>query len=296
MHMTTNYVITRLLCVAFVVLPMTATTAIGQEPSPQSRVMYSGGAQNGVQVDISDGAVFLNGKAISFSKLPKDLDLNGISQSYYFFGDSTPIFDIKGRFFVIENETLREASEEDMDQGIILLSDYPVDNRNPLFIELSNELNTRARRLKELGKNVPYPETEQSDLAGYIGQIQINAEEAAHLASQLPAVDMQAYLTNVKSADASLYENMVREYRMEAQAKNLALAIRRTNSKEEIKTLTAELRETLGVIFDLKQDNRREEIDQLNSQLIELKRKVGEREELREKIIEKRIQQLINLD
>lgn len=273
-----------------VVLGLGATNIAAQQVN-EGVAIVGDATQAGTQVDITDGAVFINGTAVSFNALPSSLDLRGVTKSFYFFGTAKPIVDINGRFFVVEESTLREATEEDMNSGLVLFADNPFDNKNPLMQEYKRELQFRAQKLQELEENAPTPSTEA--LVGYVDQVKENAREAAQLASQLPDVDMQAYLTNVRNTDTELYSRFVREYQMEAEALRLAAAIRHSQSSSEVKQLTEKLRETLGVIFDLKQDNRRHEIDRLTTQLSTLKRKVDEREELREKIIENRIKDLI---
>ncbi len=59
------------------------------------------------------------------------------------------------------------------------------------------------------------------------------------------------------------------------------------------KNWTAELRSALEKIFQLKQENRRVEIEQLSLRLTELKERLKERESLRDEIVENRIRELL---
>jgi alcohol dehydrogenase class IV len=54
------------------------------------------------------------------------------------------------------------------------------------------------------------------------------------------------------------------------------------------------LRATLNRIFDLKQENRRREIDQLQRQIAELQNSLKQRERMREEMIDRRLQQLVD--
>ena len=101
------------------------------------------------------------------------------------------------------------------------------------------------------------------------------------------------YLQEMQQRHRQLYDRLMHERRMEADTHTLARAIRQLPEGPERQRYIDSLRTTLDQIFELKQENRRREIDQLENQLQELQLRLEKREEMREQMIEQRIQQLI---
>jgi ElaB/YqjD/DUF883 family membrane-anchored ribosome-binding protein len=81
---------------------------------------------------------------------------------------------------------------------------------------------------------------------------------------------------------------------MEQQTYELARTIRRLPTGPERQAQIDTLRATLNRIFDLKQENRQREIEQLQRQISELRKSLRKREEMRDEMIEQRLQQLID--
>jgi ElaB/YqjD/DUF883 family membrane-anchored ribosome-binding protein len=81
---------------------------------------------------------------------------------------------------------------------------------------------------------------------------------------------------------------------MEQQTYELARTIRRLPAGPERQAQIDTLRATLNRIFDLKQENRQREIEQLQRQISELRKSLRKREEMRDEMIEQRLQQLID--
>ena len=101
------------------------------------------------------------------------------------------------------------------------------------------------------------------------------------------------YLEEVQRHSQQLYEQLMREQQMEAETHELARNIRSLPDGEQRAEYEDSLRSTLNDIFELKQENRQREIDQLETQLQELRHDLEQREEFRERMIEQRIQQLV---
>jgi len=104
----------------------------------------------------------------------------------------------------------------------------------------------------------------------------------------------QEYLSDVERRSRKLYERLLREHQMEQQSYELARTIRRLPAGPERQAQIDTLRATLNRIFDLKQENRQREIDQLQRQISELRQSLEKREEMRNEMIEQRLQQLID--
>lgn len=118
------------------------------------------------------------------------------------------------------------------------------------------------------------------------------ADDSAARASQLQQYQDQ-YLQEMQRRHKHLYDRLMRERRMEAQTYELARTIRQLPTGAPRQQYLDSLRTTLDEIFELKQENRRREIQQLENQITELRRRLEKREEMREEMIEQRIQQLI---
>jgi len=113
-----------------------------------------------------------------------------------------------------------------------------------------------------------------------------------------PTDDLQAahreYLSEVQRQSHQLYERLLRERRMEQQTYELAKLVRQLPEGPERQAKVDTLRATLNRIFDLKQENRRREIEQLQRQILELQKSIRKREDMREQMVEHRLQQLID--
>ncbi len=104
----------------------------------------------------------------------------------------------------------------------------------------------------------------------------------------------QAYLREVQRHSHGLYERLMHERRMELESYALARRIRRLPQGSPARAAKLDsLRDTLEEIFALKQENRRREIEQLDRQLQELQRRLKQRQDMREAMIDQRLDQLI---
>jgi hypothetical protein len=102
----------------------------------------------------------------------------------------------------------------------------------------------------------------------------------------------QAYLQTLSERDRALYERLIRERDMEEEALRLAYLIRRSEETGERNRLTDRLREQLGSLFEIKQQNRQEEIVQVEVLLDNLREQMRERQRLRSELIEQRLLEL----
>jgi len=105
------------------------------------------------------------------------------------------------------------------------------------------------------------------------------------------------YLSDMQKANRQLYERLVRERTMEQQAQNLAHVIRMLpNDSAERRTKVDTLRTLLNEIFNLKQENRRREIERLQRQIQEVQRSLQERRQMRDRMIDRRLNQLLGVN
>ena len=80
---------------------------------------------------------------------------------------------------------------------------------------------------------------------------------------------------------------------MEMETRRLASRILATDNARQRTALRAQLHERLDEIFELKQENRRAEIDELGERLAELRRQMDARQANKDDIIERRIRELL---
>jgi hypothetical protein len=102
----------------------------------------------------------------------------------------------------------------------------------------------------------------------------------------------QAYMQGLSERDRVLYERIIREREMEAEALALARTLRQNPNVPNQATLRSQLREKLSAMFELKQENRREEARQVEDVLEALRQRLQEREAMREEIIQHRMREL----
>ena len=100
----------------------------------------------------------------------------------------------------------------------------------------------------------------------------------------------QAYMQGLSERDRALYERLVREREMESEAYRLAQQLRMNPNNAP--ALRSQLREKLRAMFELKQENRREEIRQVEDVLQALRQRLQEREAMRDDIIQHRMREL----
>jgi len=99
----------------------------------------------------------------------------------------------------------------------------------------------------------------------------------------------------VRHYNQNLYTLLVREWRMDREAEALALEIRRFPNGEVRTNRIAELRQKINEIFDLKQQNRRREIRQIEKELAALHERLRKRETFRDRLIKERLADLIGV-
>lgn len=102
----------------------------------------------------------------------------------------------------------------------------------------------------------------------------------------------QAYFQGLSERDRALYERLLEEREMEAEALRLAADVRQAPEGEVRERLRRRLRDLLAQNFELKQENRREEIRQVEELLETLRLRLSEREAKREQIIRYHLREL----
>lgn len=119
------------------------------------------------------------------------------------------------------------------------------------------------------------------------------AQRARRRAADRAARGQRQYLNAIERSSRELYERLLRERRMEQDARNLARAIRLMPEGPERRARIDTLRAMLGEIFEVKQENRRREVQRLQQQIRDLKRNLRKREQMRDRMITRHLQRLI---
>lgn len=230
-------------------------------------------AQNQTTLTIQEGRVLINGKQLDRDEVPRSLDLEDLYVSLSFPSSVTPTFELNGRYYTIDDGELNEVRRRD----------FAAEETTVVFRNSEDAAeNSRADR-------EPYEARSARQSVSYA-----NAAPAAvsAAATQYNAM-LQQYINEVSQRDAALYQQLITELELERETKEIALYARSLPEGADRDEQLDQLETLLGRIFDLKQENRQREIEQLEEQLLILKKRLAEREAMKDRIINHRIDQLI---
>jgi len=218
-------------------------------------------AQQMRTLTIRDGTLYVDGQQLSPDQMPDNLDLEGITARYQFVGIQRPVIELNGRLFAVENG-LHRVSEDDVNP-----------EKSSVILQEIKTRSSAASNERAAARTQPTRARSPDDAQG------------AH----------QQYLSEVQKANRTLYERLVRERTMEKQAQDLARVIRMLPAGSDERGAKVDtLRTLLNDIFDLTQENRRREIERLQREIQELQRGLQKRKQMREKMIDHRLQQLLD--
>lgn len=152
------------------------------------------------------------------------------------------------------------------------------------------ELNGRLFAIRNGLKKVSEDEVDGQESSVILQEISARPSAKANTAGD----PQRQYLNEVQKANRALYERLVRERTMEQKAQHLGRTIRimpEHSGERQAKIDT--LRALLNEIFELKQENRRREIDRLEREIQKLQRSLQKRQQMRERMIQYRLNELI---
>ncbi len=265
------------------------------------------GAQTVQTLAITDGVLSINGQEVPADELPGTLSLQGINATYTFIGDARPLIEIDGFLYVLDGQYLRSVDELRQEQGgVTFFLNAPQDEANLFnrYKKDTDEAPLAAVIAEEQAQALRQSKAELESLSNQVDQRQANeaivtardrVAQAAEVVQAFPQLQVQSYLSDVHQYDQNLYALLVREWRMEREAEALALEIRRTAKGARQNNLIAQLRQKLDEIFELKQQNRRQEIQQLEQELNALNERLQKREQWRDRLIDQRLSELIGI-
>jgi plasmid stabilization system protein ParE len=128
------------------------------------------------------------------------------------------------------------------------------------------------------------------------------AEKLARLREERPEMhahvlreswEQMNHLSRLKEHDPAEYERMMKQQKLERAAGALAEKIRRSEAEEEREKLTAQLREHLASLFDMRETGREREVKEMERRLADLRKVLAERQSRKAEIIERRVGQMI---
>lgn len=156
------------------------------------------------------------------------------------------------------------------------------------------ELNGRLFAVEDRGLTPVTEEEVREERASVILRGGRTRSSASQTASDRSRAAHRQYLNAVQRSSRKLYERLMRERRMERNARELARTIRLLPKGPARRGKVDTLRAMLQEIFELKQENRRREIERLQRQIRELERSIRKRERMRELMIDRRLRQLVD--
>lgn len=262
------------------------------------------------KVVIGGGKVRINGKVIPREEWPEGLTIKGVrvSISVPRSGGSAAFSGSDGKRFKVEKGEIRPFSEKEYQQ-------YSASIR-----ERSKKLRKQSERFQEQSERLMLKSVEVLNAAGVAvnpsgsaveviaGPViapppppwpPLPADQSALDAAALEAQEtyksiLGTYLESVQQDNRFLYERLLDEWGVEIETVQLAFEIRRLPEGDEREGRLRELRELLEDTFELKQENRRREVAQLESELEALRARLRERERQRARLIEVRLRELLS--
>ncbi len=269
-------------------------------------------AQNHI-VTIGNGHVSIDGTRVPANDLPEGLNITNLSATMSFDGDK--FLDLNGTVFqLLDGRLVRVETEDPSTMHATVFFADPSDNgafvrmlsrqKNDFFFQDGStnayrirlkdyygELSDKAQVFDDL--MVKFEGEQSPPTAELARTLKVEAENTARFVRTLPRVEYEVYLDELQESNYPLYGQLLREQDLELRTYKLAFAAQSAASRSERKERMEELRNQLSEIFVLKQKNREHEIEQLETRLQELKQQLAKRAKLKERIIEKRLTDLI---
>ena len=267
-------------------------------------------AQSPQTLVIENEVVYINGRAVPEADLPSSLDLSGVDARFSFTGGMESVVEINGRVYRVQDHTLSDMRAPRDRQGrvAVYFREQPEQSdlrevrlqvgqaaregpiATPAFAAMRHHTEAVQTYTRTLLQQVGQRET--GDLEATLEQLQRHASRLARFSEDLPRFEMQSYLEAVQQSDQELHSRLIREQELEAQTEALAREVVTAEGGEQ-EVLRRALRAQLEEIFEMKQENRAREIQQLQEEMERLRQRLEKRERYREHMIERRLRYLL---
>jgi hypothetical protein len=252
-------------------------------------------------IEIRDGRVFVDGRAVEVNS-ESDLSLNGLNAQVRVPANTSLVFEVDGNLYRISSAGVEELDRPLFPTRIYRMSAAPdetgmerrdISREASFIVQQAEELRARAGEMERIGVQLQTARVPDGQLFEMIESLRRSAIEAEQVAQALPHYRTQSYLSEVRSQNVELYERLVREQRLEEESLRLSETIRALPAGTERNARVAELRDRLEQIFQIKQENRQHEIEELEARLNSLQQRLEKRDRYHDYIIERRLNQLI---
>ena len=266
-------------------------------------------------ITIEPGRVLIDGKEVADNDLPDSFDLSNITTTLNLTGHS--IIELNGIMFQLQDGKIVEAgggkksfydvmvyftSTSAPEQSVRILSPRSTYSRRivsgdgPYDVLMKNyvgKLKEKAVEFEKIHSKMSMNTQNIEDNLLLAEQLRMEAENTARIAGDFPRVEYEGYLRSINEKDSMLYNRLVEENILEMKTHELAMQARSATEPVERKKFAGELRIQLEEIFELKQQNREDEINQLSVRLQDLTGLMDKRATLRDRIIESRLKELL---
>ena len=250
-------------------------------------------------LQIEDGAVFIDGRQVYPDQLPEGFPPEGTTVEYVFLPGSDEDLRIHvrgGAQYALQGDTLKMIPDipgfpRNFDPPVLLIPPDSSDAVEALFAQKTEALLKQAKRLMDLQQRLT--DGKASELEQMAEEMALHAMEAARTASEFPHIQTRRYLMDIQDTDKALFDRLMRERRMEREASRMARKFAAMEEGEARRDSVGVLQERLDGIFELKQENRRREVEQIEEKLQELRKAIVERERFRSQIVDRRLKELL---
>ena len=274
-----------------------------------------------IDLRLEEGNVIINDRVMPSSALPDGLVLEGIKFRMSLAGQDEVIIEIDGRPYVVSESSIESTTGShepsvrirpnsgNWSYEVVGLERRALRGWNEMERIMGAALNSNVRLQSfvwDIDALSPYIRVESLDSLSR-DKLFIEADSTLRritlqthgrtanetynfLAEILRGAD---YFSQLQALDEELYSEVRAELDLEAESLALVARIKSVQQEAERNAMAEELRKQLEVIFEMKQDNRRREIEQLESELERLKERVKRRRAARDRLIQQRMNELL---
>lgn len=125
-----------------------------------------------------------------------------------------------------------------------------------------------------------------------LNEIRQSHPEEYERAMMQVAMEVRDLLT-MKQNDPKRYERRMAQRKLDYRATELAEKIRGAGPDQEMAAERKELKDVLGKLFDLREEDREQELKRLEEELSRLRETMAKRKESKDKIVERRMDELL---
>lgn len=277
---------------------------------PASLLAPQAHAQDARTVVIADGRVSINGSYLDDDSVPAELrDFEG-EVSFTFRGEEDPVLGLGNDLYRIQGDEIVKIPPSSLTKG-------------PNVHVFSNSAPGKMHWLDGLPEfdpsmfSIDIPEMDPhmfdhlrvlSDSMAVLGSrfAEMNAARMRKLAEQIrhsvppPGGRVQVYRgphgRDMLGPHDPIRHQLEMENELDVESMRIAGELRQTESETLRAELEEDLRAHLEDIFELRQENRRAEVRELEQRIEELRNRLEKREELRQRIIDERMEFLLEED